>query len=40
MLRLVDDYLYITTDLAKAKGFLDTMIKGTQVLSKNQPNDI
>lgn len=28
LLRLIDDYLFITTDQAKARKFLDTMIKG------------
>lgn len=28
ILRLIDDYLFITTDHAKARRFLDVMIEG------------
>jgi hypothetical protein len=28
LVRLIDDYLFITTDLAKARRFLDAMIEG------------
>lgn len=31
LLRLIDDYLYITTSLPNAKGFLDVMKKGKYV---------
>jgi hypothetical protein len=30
LLRLIDDYLFITTDQAKARKFLDIMIKGLE----------
>jgi len=30
LLRLIDDYLFITTDHAKARKFLDVMIKGLE----------
>ena len=29
LLRMIDDYLYITTNLANAKEFLELMKKGT-----------
>jgi hypothetical protein len=40
LLRLIDDYLFITTDLNKARRFLDAMIKGMEltflfIVSKN-----
>lgn len=33
LLRLIDDYLFITTDLNKARRFLDAMIKGKELTS-------
>jgi hypothetical protein len=30
LLRLIDDYLFITTDHAKARRFLDLMIEGQE----------
>ena len=30
LLRLIDDYLFITTDHAKAKKFLDVMVEGQE----------
>lgn len=32
LLRLIDDYLFITTDQIKAREFLDLMIKGSEAL--------
>ena len=41
LLRLIDDYLFITTDQAKARKFLDLMIKGleTPLLSYFEASD-
>ena len=30
LLRLIDDYLFITADLAKARRFLDVMVEGQE----------